>query len=143
MDVHMENKDKTMGTFKETLENITALREGFDKDHPAHHVMRSVSASLGKKKYNADGSATMTTSSKMLKHNHVSSTTFADHVLKAVGNTHNFSEKDLRNHVQNHEHPKHGKYHIQISGSNAKGHKVSIMKGHRRGIKPGGWSSQL
>jgi hypothetical protein len=128
-----------MGTFKETLENITALREGFDKNHPAHHVMKSVSASLGKKKYNADGSASITTASK----GNVSSTTFADHVLRSAGHTHNFSEKDLRNHVQNHEHPKHGKYHVHVSGSNAKGHKVSIMKGHRRGIKAGQYSSQL
>lgn len=138
-----------MGTFKETLENITALSEGFDKNHPAHHVMKSVSASLGKKKYNSDGSATITTKSSTMGASpgfagyHVSSTTMSDKVLKDVGHTHNFSEKDLRNHVQNHEHPKHGKYHVHVSGSNAKGHTVSIKKGHMRGIKPGQYSSQL
>ena len=132
-----------MGTFKETLESITALREGFDKDHPAHHVLKSLSSSLGKKKYNADGSATMTTSGKTTNGQHVSSTTHADHALRKVGHTNNFSEKDLRNHVQNHEHPKHGKYHVHISGSNAKGHTVTVKKGHKRGIKPGQYSSQL
>ena len=134
-----------MGTFKETLESITALSEGFDKDHPAHHVMKSVDRTLGKKKYNADGSATITTKSDRggWKNTQVSSTTRADHALRKVGHTHNFSEKDLRNHVQNHEHPKHGKYHVHISGSNAKGHTVSIKPGHMRGIKPGQYSSQL
>lgn len=131
-----------MGTFKETLENITALREGFDKDHNAHHVMKFVAPSLGKKKYNSDGSASLTTAGKTANGQHTSSTTWADHALKKLGHTHNFSEKDLRNHVQNHEHPKHGKYHVHISGSNAKGHTVTVKKGHKRGIKAGEYSSK-
>ena len=128
-----------MGTFKETLENITAIREGFDKTSVAHHAVKSVSGAIGKKTYHADGSATISTSSK----GKVSSTSLADHSLRKLGHMHNFSEKDLRNHTQNHEHPKHGKYHVNVQGSNAKGHTVTVKAGHKKGIGPGQYSSQL
>ena len=110
-----------------------SLNEGFDKNHPAHQVAKHAhgDGSMGKVKYHSDGSASITT--KPTGDRHVTSTTHADHHLRRLASTgvmHNNSERKLRNQTQKGDHEKHGKFHVNVSGSNAKGHTIHFKPGH-------------
>lgn len=122
-----------MYSIKETLDNMRLIREGFDSSSAAHHAVKSAPKGVGKKTYNPDGSATITTKSasdfkagkNLSDQRGISSTTYADHHLKGMGLEHNKSESDLKNHKQKGTHKK-GKFSVHVSGSNSKGHTIQV-----------------